>query len=98
MAWPLASPCWLQTAQVMDSLDAVICVDTSIAHLAGAMGVPTLLMLGDPCDWRWGPDGETTFLYSAMTLLRCPSPEAWEPMLEVARSHLIALLRQRDKA
>ncbi|QNI84003.1 tetratricopeptide repeat family protein [Synechococcus sp. PROS-7-1] len=98
MAWPLASPCWLQTARVMDNLDAVICVDTSIAHLAGAMGVPTLLMLGDPCDWRWGADGDATFLYSAMRLVRCPSPGAWKPMLEAARSHLIALLRQRGTA
>ena len=96
MDWPLESPCWLQTARVMDGLDAVICVDTSIAHLAGAMGVPTLLMLGDPCDWRWGPYGDSSFLYSAMTLMRCPSPGAWRPMLKVARAPLSALLRQHE--
>ena len=51
---PLRSPDWLQTAEELASLDLLVSVDTSVAHLAGALGIPTLLMLNAPADWRWG--------------------------------------------
>ena len=51
---PLCSPDWLQTAETLESLDLLVSVDTSVAHLAGALGVPTVLMLNAPADWRWG--------------------------------------------
>lgn len=89
MQWPLQSSCWLSTAACMDSLDAVICVDTSIAHLAGAMGLPTWLLLGHPCDWRWGRLNDDSFLYASMRLLRCQTRGAWGPSLDQAREELI---------
>ena len=42
---PLCSQDWLKTAETLASLDLLISVDTSVAHLAGALGVPTVLML-----------------------------------------------------
>ena len=42
---PLRSPNWQETAEVLESLDLLVSVDTSVAHLAGALGVPTVLML-----------------------------------------------------
>ena len=45
---PLRSPDWLQTAEVLASLDLLVSVDTSVAHLAGALGIPTVLMLNAP--------------------------------------------------
>ena len=56
------------------SIDLLVSVDTSLAHLAGALGVPTVLMLSAPADWRWGQAGDQTFLYDAMTLVRCAAP------------------------
>lgn len=92
MQWPLQSSCWLNTAACMDSLDAVICVDTSIAHLAGAMGLPTWLLLGHPCDWRWGRLSTDSFLYASMRLLHCQTRGAWGPSLDQAREELINYL------
>ena len=59
----LRSPDWLKTAEALETLDLLVSVDTSVAHLAGALGVPTVLLLNFPADWRWGQFGETTFLY-----------------------------------
>ena len=46
---------WMDTAAVIAGLDLVIAADTGIAHLAGAMGVPTWIALNDPPDWRYSP-------------------------------------------
>ena len=72
---PLRSPDWLETAEVLASLDLLLSVDTSVAHLAGALGVPTVLMLNAPADWRWGQSGHRTFLYDAMIMVRCAARE-----------------------
>ena len=79
---PLHSADWLQTAEVLSSLDLLISVDTSVAHLAGALGVPTVLMLNAPADWRWGQVGHQTFLYDAMTVVRCSDPGDWSQVLQ----------------
>ena len=79
---PLTSPDWLQTAKVLQSLDLLVSVDTSVAHLAGALGVPTILMLSAPADWRWSQVGCQTFLYDSFTLVRCASPGDWTQVLQ----------------
>ena len=64
-------------AAMIAALDLVITVDTSIAHLAGAMARPTWLMLPYAPDWRWGIAGERTPWYPTMRLFRQPSIGAW---------------------
>jgi hypothetical protein len=62
---------YADTAAVVATLDVVITVDTSIAHLAGAIGVPVLVILPPRgVDWRWGTEGEETAWYPSMRLLR----------------------------
>lgn len=61
---------FLDTAGVIDSLDLVIGVDTSVAHLAASMGKPVWLMLPEAADWRWGLEGEQTQWYPTMRLFR----------------------------
>ena len=41
------------------------------------LGVPTVLMLNTPADWRWGQAAQQTFLYDAMILVRCTAPGDW---------------------
>ena len=58
------------TADVIAGLDLVIAVDTSVAHLAGAMGKPVWLLLGRHSDWRWLLERDDTPWYPTMRLFR----------------------------
>jgi hypothetical protein len=79
---------WEDTAALVETLDGVISVDTAVAHLAGSLGLPTLLLLECPCDWRWGQEGDTTPWYPSVRLLRRRPGQLWERLLakELARS------------
>ena len=65
------------TAAVIANLDAVVCCDTAIAHLAGALGRRVWIALGDNPDWRWPAKGEDTPWYASARLFRRSSGEAW---------------------
>jgi len=69
------------TASLVASCALVITVDTMVAHLAGALGRPTWLLLKDEPDWRWTPGARDTPWYPAMRLFHQPRPGAWEPVL-----------------
>lgn len=69
---------FLDTAIVINGLDVVVTVDTSVAHLSGAMGKKTLLMLPEYCDWRWfGGDKSTTEWYDSVEVFKQPAPMDW---------------------
>ena len=61
-------------AILIDQLDLVISVDTSVAHVAGALGKPVWTLLSYVPDWRWWLDGETTPWYPTMRLFRQERP------------------------
>ena len=65
------------TAEVMAELDAVICVDSAVAHLAGAIGVRAWVLLSFAPDWRWGREGERTPWYPSLKLVRQEHGESW---------------------
>ena len=69
------------TAALLSLLDLVITVDTAVAHLAGALGRPTWLLLPHCADWRWMRDGDTSPWYPTMRLFRQSSPGNWGPVL-----------------
>ena len=69
------------TAAIVASMDMVICVDTSVAHLAGALGIPTSVLLSHTPDWRWGLTGDATFWYPSVRLLRQPEFGDWHSVL-----------------
>lgn len=58
------------TYRLITDLDVVITVDTSVAHLAGAMGKPTIVILNESYDWRWHVDDEMSAWYPSTRLLR----------------------------
>lgn len=81
------------TAAVVDRLDAIVSIDTSIAHLAGALGKPLWLMLPFAADWRWFTDTDRSPWYPSARLVRQPSPGQWEKVVEaVAQALSNALL------
>jgi tetratricopeptide (TPR) repeat protein len=59
-----------ELADFVDGMDLIITIDTALAHLAGAMGKKTWLLLPYNCDWRWGASGENTIWYPSMKLFR----------------------------
>lgn len=73
---------FLDAAAVLKSLDVFITTDTALAHLAGALGVKTFLLLKAVPDWRWGLQGEKTPWYDTLTLFRQPHPGRWEPVIQ----------------
>ena len=69
-------------AALMTVLDMVVTSDTSVAHLAGALGVETHLVLGLFPDWRWQGTGNTTHWYDSMTVWRQSRGESWTEVVE----------------
>ncbi|MFM0052205.1 tetratricopeptide repeat protein [Caballeronia grimmiae] len=69
------------TAAIIASLDVVITADTSVAHLAGALGKPVwVLLCSNPC-WRWGISGEGTVWYPKARLFRQSRPNDWDGVI-----------------
>jgi len=69
---------FLDTAKVIAGLDLVICVDTAVGHLAGAMGVPCWVLINQRGrDFRWGYEGEATGWYPSHRLVRRSLDEDW---------------------
>ena len=58
-----------ETAGILKCLDLMVCIDSSIGHLAGALGVPTYLILGPMASVQWGLESETPW-YALHTLHR----------------------------
>lgn len=69
------------TAGLMQHLDLVLTVDTSVAHLAGAMGRPVWVLIPFLPDWRWGMNTAETGWYPTMRLFRQPRPKDWNPVI-----------------
>ena len=72
---------WLATARELCTLDVLMTVDTGIAHLAGALGVPVWIMLPHVPDWRWGPHGNATTWYQSARIFRQPARGDWSRVL-----------------
>jgi len=76
------------TAGVISELDLVITVDTAIAHLAGALGKPTWVVLPTPGDWRWMQDRPDSPWYPTMRLFRQPTPGDWKSVFDAVKQAL----------
>jgi Flp pilus assembly protein TadD len=81
---------FVDTAHVLSALDRVVTVDTSVAHLAGAMGVPTLLLTPFVPDWRWGLVREDSPWYPSLSVLRQPSAGDWGSVIARVKRELSA--------
>jgi ADP-heptose:LPS heptosyltransferase len=76
------------TAAILASLDLVITVDTAVAHLAGALGRPTWIMLPFAPDWRWLLGREDSPWYPGVRLYRQPAPGDWDTVTQEIKAVL----------
>ena len=81
---------YLDSCGLLNSVSALVTVDTSVAHLAGAMGIPTHVLVTTLPDMRWGVQGDTTPWYESWTLVRQEQPNDWSPCVQ----RVIAQLRE----
>jgi tetratricopeptide (TPR) repeat protein len=79
------------TAALTDLLDCIVSVDTSVAHLAAALGKKTWILLPNDPDWRWLLEREDSPWYPTVKLYRQPVPGDWFTVLSRVREGLLAL-------
>ena len=79
------------TCAAIEQLDLVISVDTSVLHLAGAMGKPTWALLPHAPDWRWLQTRSDSPWYQSVTLFRQTLPTHWGDVMEDMASRLAGL-------
>jgi tetratricopeptide (TPR) repeat protein len=79
------------TAGLLKEMDVTITVDSAIAHLAGAMGLPVWVCVCTRSDWRWGNHGPTTPWYSSARLYRQIQPMEWTEIFRRIRRDLTEL-------
>lgn len=84
------------TAAAIMALDVVVTVDTAVAHLAGALGKPVLIMLSTPCDgYFWMLDRGDSPWYASAHLVRQGGDGSWEPVLAEVRAELERVVMAR---
>ena len=86
-----ASMDFRDTAAVLAGCDLLISADSSVVHLAGAMGVPAWVALSWVPEWRWGLAGETTPWYSSAKLFRQDKAGDWRGVVQRMRRELVSV-------
>lgn len=82
------APGFMDTAAATMALDLTVTVDTSVAHVAGAVGAPSLIMLPYFADWRWQDFGHECSWYPNSRLIRQPRPGDWVSVIAAVREEL----------
>ncbi len=79
---------YADTAAFLKKIDILVTIDTSIANLAGAMGIKTFLMLPFESEWRWFHDTKTTPWYDSVKIFKQKTPFDWEEVVERIKNEL----------
>jgi tetratricopeptide (TPR) repeat protein len=88
---------FVETAALVSGLDLVITVDTSVAHLAGALGCPTWILLPTIPDWRWLLDRDDSPWYPSARLFRQDETRDYAQVLDRVRTGLLALVAAQNQ-
>jgi hypothetical protein len=88
---------FLDTAAVMENLDLVITTDTSIAHVAGALGRPTWVALKYVPDWRWLLRRNDSPWYPTLRLFRQEIQDDWAGVFDSMESELLAMVNATQR-
>ncbi|MBF0127213.1 MAG: pilus assembly protein PilF, partial [Magnetococcales bacterium] len=84
------------TAAIIHHLDLVICCDSAVAHLAGALGKPCWLLVSHNADWRWMRErADSPWYPGVLRLFRQSRPDDWTEVVERLREALECLINSR---
>jgi hypothetical protein len=86
---------WSATAAALAQMDLVITVDSSLAHLAGALNLPLWIPLQAAVEWRWGLESPTTPWYPSARLFRQQRVHEWGPVFAQMAAELRELVARR---
>lgn len=87
---------WSQTAALLKAqIDLLVTVDTGIAHLAGALGIRTFVMVARHNDWRWLWDRSDSPWYPSVRVFRQAALGRWEPVVREVRAAIEQIQRDR---
>jgi Flp pilus assembly protein TadD len=73
---------------LLHRMDHVVTIGNSVAHLCGAFGIPTTVLLPSVADWRWGFSGDKSVWYDSLTLHRNKDPNSWAALLAETKAEL----------
>ena len=76
------------TAALLKNIDILITIDTSIAHLAGSLGVKTFLLLPYDSEWRWFTDEEKTPWYDSIKIFKQKNPKQWNEVIKRVKNEI----------
>lgn len=79
---------YLDTAAILLNLDLLITIDSSIAHMAGALGVKTFLLLPKTAEWRWFDDTKKTIWYDSIEIFRQTESNNWIDVIERVKKEI----------
>jgi hypothetical protein len=80
------------------AVDLVISIQNSAVHMAGALGVDTMILLSKCSDWRWGASIEKSPYYDSVEILRQQQYGDWKPVLDNAQSRLMERIQLAKSA
>ena len=86
---------FVDTAAALARLDLLITIDTSVAHLAGSLGVPVWVLLIHNADWRWLMDRDDSPWYPSARLFRQAAADDWQPVMDRVATALRTLAQSR---
>jgi hypothetical protein len=86
-----------EAARTIAALDIMVTIDSMPVHLAGALNVPTWVLLHSHCDWRWMENRTDSPWYPGMRLFRQKSPGDWPPVIAAVKRELERAARSRAK-
>lgn len=87
-SWATLTNDYDDTAALIAACDAVVCIQTAVAHTAGGLGIPVIVLLPTATSWRYGSAGETIPWYQSMTVIRQKKTDEWRDEIERAAHQL----------
>jgi hypothetical protein len=86
--WLSLSSTFFEAAAIFRTLDSVIRIDTSMAHLSSTLVIPTTILLSFRFNWRWGENRKRTNWYPDCVLMRQSQSDGWEPVFVALHQNL----------